>query len=34
MSVEFKKKRAKYLIRACNFAGGPAANVKYVHTSF
>lgn len=34
MSVKLKKKGAKYFIRACNFAGGPTANVKYVHTSF
>lgn len=34
MTVKLKKKGAKYSIRACNFAGGPTANVKYVHTSF
>ena len=34
ISVKLKKKGATYSIRACNFAGGPTANVKYVHTSF
>jgi hypothetical protein len=33
MSVKLKKKGAKVFIRACNFAGGPTANVKYVHTA-
>lgn len=32
MTVKLKKKGQKLSIRACNFAGGPTANVKYVHT--
>ena len=33
MTVKLKKKGQKLSIRACNFAGGPTANVKYVHTA-
>ena len=33
MTIKLKKKGAKVFIRACNFAGGPTANVKYVHTA-
>ena len=33
MTVKLKKKGVKLQIRACNFAGGPTANVKYVHTA-
>jgi hypothetical protein len=32
MTVKLKKAGQKLEIRACNFAGGPTANVKYVHT--
>ena len=32
ITVKLKKKGQKLQIRACNFAGGPTANVKYVHT--
>ena len=32
MTVKLKKVGQKLSIRACNFAGGPTANVKYVHT--
>ena len=32
MTVKLKKAGQKLSIRACNFAGGPTANVKYVHT--
>ncbi len=32
MTVKLKKKGQKLQIRACNFSGGPTANVKYVHT--
>ncbi len=33
ITVKLKKKGQKLQIRACNFAGGPTANVKYVHTA-
>ena len=33
MTVKLKKAGQKLSIRACNFAGGPTANVKYVHTA-
>ena len=32
ITLKLKKTGAKIQIRACNFAGGPTANVKYVHT--
>jgi len=32
ISVKLKKVGQKLSIRACNFAGGPTAKVKYVHT--
>jgi hypothetical protein len=32
VTLKLKKKGDKLVIRACNFAGGPTANVKYVHT--
>lgn len=32
ITIKLKKKGQKLQIRACNFAGGPTANVKYVHT--
>ncbi len=32
ITVKLKKKGQKLSIRACNFSGGPTANVKYVHT--
>lgn len=32
MTVKLKKAGQKLSIRACNFSGGPTANVKYVHT--
>lgn len=33
VTLKLKKKGQKLVIRACNFAGGPTANVKYVHTA-
>lgn len=33
ITVKLKKTGQKLQIRACNFAGGPTANVKYVHTA-
>ena len=33
ITVKLKKKGQKLQIRACNFAGGPTANVTYVHTA-
>ena len=33
MTVKLKKVGQKLSIRACNFSGGPTANVKYVHTA-
>ena len=32
ITVKLKKTGQKLQIRACNFSGGPTANVKYVHT--
>ncbi len=32
ITVKLKKVGDKLSIRACNFAGGPTAHVKYVHT--
>lgn len=32
ITVKLKKVGQKLQIRACNFSGGPTANVKYVHT--
>ncbi len=32
ITLKLKKKGQKIQIRACNFAGGPTANVSYVHT--
>lgn len=32
ITIKLKKVGDKLSIRACNFAGGPTANVKYVHT--
>lgn len=32
VTLKLKKKGDKLVIRACNFAGGPTGNVKYVHT--
>lgn len=33
ITLRLKKKGAKIQIRSCNFAGGPSAAVKYVHTA-
>lgn len=33
ITVKLKKKGQKLQIRACNFSGGPTANVKYVFTA-
>jgi hypothetical protein len=33
ITVKLKKVGQKLTIRACNFAGGPTANLKYVHTA-
>ena len=33
ITIKLKKVGQKLSIRACNFAGGPTANVKYVHTA-
>ena len=33
ITIKLKKKGQKIQIRACNFSGGPTANVKYVHTA-
>ncbi len=33
ITVKLKKVGQKLQIRACNFSGGPTANVKYVHSS-
>lgn len=33
ITVKLKKTGQKLQIRACNFSGGPTANVKYVHTA-
>ena len=33
ITLKLKKKGQKIQIRACNFSGGPTANVKYVHTA-
>lgn len=32
MTVKLKKVGKTYSIRACNFAGGPTAEISYVHT--
>lgn len=32
ITVKLKKVGQKLQIRACNFSGGPTANVKYLHT--
>ncbi|HVE73944.1 MAG TPA: hypothetical protein VNA30_02490 [Mycobacteriales bacterium] len=31
--IKLKKKGYKFFIRACNFSGGPTANVKYSHVA-
>lgn len=33
ITLKLKKKGQKVQIRACNFSGGPTANVSYVHTA-